>query len=144
MNTSKKRTPRFAFFQVCDKHDVMTKYNFFSAQLRFVANRTVCESGDVKSKIDQLLAIADAVEGGNENFFIAAENLKIASRALAGVAGFLHQHILPEVIADANTAGEKQVRWTIDACMEMMAQLMTHAELSPDAKGLFITLPPLN
>lgn len=122
----------------------MTNYKFFVAQLRFVANRTKCESGDVARKIDALLAIADEVERGNSNFFIAAKNLRNTSRALAGVAGFLQQHILPEVIADANAMGEKQVRWTIETCMALMAKLMTHAELTKDAQDLYITLPPID
>lgn len=109
-----------------------------------MANRTKCESGDVARKIDALLAIADEVDRGNGNFFIAAKNLRNTSRALAGVAGFLQQHILPEVIADANVTGEKQVRWTIETCMALMAKLMTHAELTKDAQDLNITLPPVD
>ena len=122
----------------------MTNYKFFVAQLRFVANRTERESGDVACKVDALLVIADEVDGGNRKIFIAAKNLRNTSRALAGVAGFLQQHILPEVIADANVTGEKQIRWTIETCMALMAKLMTHAELTKDAEGLYVTLPPIN
>jgi hypothetical protein len=122
----------------------MTNYKFFAAQLRFVANRTKCESGDVARKVEALLAIADEVDGENRNFFIAAKDLRDTSRALAGVAGFMQQHILPEVIADQNSAGEKQVRWTIETCMALMAKLMTHAELTKDAQDLHVTLPPID
>lgn len=122
----------------------MTNYNFFIAQLRFVADRTERESEDVARKVDALLAIADELERGGGTFFIAAENLKIASRALAGVAGFLQQHILPEVVANANATGEKQVRWTVETCMALMAKLMTHAELTKDAQDLRVSLPPVD
>lgn len=121
----------------------MTDYNFFIAQLRFVANRTERESDDVSRMMDALLSLADDIDKGDGTFFVTAEELKITSRALAGVAGFLQQHILPEVVAAANGAGEKQVRWSIETCMALMAQLMSHAELSKGAEGLGVTLPPL-
>jgi len=120
----------------------MTDYDFFTAQLRFVANRTERESDDVACMMDALLSIADDVEKGNGTFFLTAPKLRIAARALAGVAGFLQQHILPEAVAAANAAGEKQLRWTIETCMAVMAQLMTHAELTKDAQDLHVTLPP--
>lgn len=121
----------------------MTDYDFFTAQLRFVANRTERESDDVACMMDELLRIADVIEIGSGTFFVTASNLRIAARALAGVAGFMQQHILPEVIAAGNAAGEKQVRWTVETCMAMMAQLTTHAELTKDAQDLDVTLPPV-
>jgi len=122
----------------------MNRYDFFSAQLRFVANRTDRESDDVACMMDQLLSIVDVLEQGHDNFFVTAPELKITARALAGVAGFLQQHILPEAIAAQNTTGEKQLRWTIESCMTMMAQLMSHAELTDGADGLRITVPAVD
>lgn len=122
----------------------MNTYQFFIAQLRFVAKRTDRESDDVACMMDELLSIIDVLEGGVDNFFVAKSKLKITARALAGVAGFLQQHILPEAVAAQNTVGEKQIRWTIETCMAAMAQLMAHAELSDDTDGLRITLPAVD
>ena len=121
----------------------MTKYDFFVAQLRFVAKRTERESDDISCMMDALGAISDQLSQGNENFFVPAKSLRMSSRALAGVAGFLQQHILPEAINAGNVAGEKQIRWTVETCMALMAKLLTHAELTHDAEGLNVTLPPL-
>lgn len=122
----------------------MSRYDFFIAQLRFVVNRTDRESGDVACMMDALMEISDALEGENENFFVPAFRLRSTARALAGVAGFMQQHILPEAVAAHNRLGEKQVRWTIETCMTWVAKLMTHAELTKDAEGLSLFLPPLN
>ena len=81
----------------------MTNYDFYIAQLRFVATRTARESDEVACSVDALLQLA---------------------------AG--------------NAAGEKQVRWSIEASMAMMAQLTTHAELTHDAQDLSVTLPPVS
>ena len=120
----------------------MTDYDFFTAQLRFVANRTERESDDVACMMDALLSISDEIKVGQGIFFVATSDLRMTARAFAGVAGFLQQHILPEVTAVGNAVGETQVRWTIETCMTVMAQLTTHAELSKDAEGLQVTLPP--
>lgn len=120
----------------------MTDYSFFIAQLRFVATRTERESQDVARMMDALEHIADEIERSECDFFVAPEDLRITARALAGVAGFMQQHILPEVVAAKNDLGESQVRWTIETCMSSMADLMTHAELTHDAEGLTVSLPP--
>lgn len=122
----------------------MSKYDFFIAQLHFVVSRTDRESGDVACMMDALTEISDALEGKNEIFFVPHFRLRSTARALAGVAGLMQQHILPEVIAAQNRVGEKQVRWTIETCMTWVAKLMTHAELTKDAEGLSLSLPPLN
>lgn len=120
----------------------MPGYDFFIAQLRFVARRTDRESGDVSCMMEILEAISDKIEAGDEFFFIPPNDLRAAARALAGVAGFLQQHIIPEVVAAKNTSGEKQVRWTVDTCMSMVADLLAHAEMTHDSEGLTLTLPP--
>lgn len=120
----------------------MPGYDFFIAQLRFVANRTDRESGDVLYMMEILEAVCGQIEGGRKNIFFAPKDLRLAARALAGVAGFLQQHIIPEVVAAKNTLGEKQVRWTIDTCMFMVAELLAHAELTHDKEGLSLSMPP--
>lgn len=120
----------------------MTRYAFFISKLRFVADRTSRESGDVFAMMRILDLMIRDFEAGAENFFVPPEDLKICARALAGVAGFYQQHILPEVLAAQNSKGEREVRWTIDTCMTMMSQLLTHAELRQGREGLLITLPP--
>lgn len=121
----------------------MTDYKFFTAQLRFVANRTERESQDIVCMMEKLLSIADHIDEKNKFFFVAENDLQMTARALAGVAGFLQQHILPEVTAAGNAKGETQVRWTIDTCMAIMAQLTSHAELATDSHGITVTLPPV-
>ena len=121
----------------------MTDYKFFTAQLRFVAKRTERESNDIDCMMDILLSIADNIDEKNKTFFVRAKDLKITARALAGVAGFLQQHILPEAKSAGNTRGESQVRWTIDTCMVLMAKLMSHAELTHETEDLTVTLPPV-
>jgi len=120
----------------------MTEYAFFTSQLRFVARKTDRESEDVDAMMAALERIADKIDTGVNYFFVEKNNLRITARALAGVAGFLQQHILPEIIADKNELGEAQVRWTIDACMTMMANMMTFAELNDDAKDMDVKLVP--
>ena len=68
--------------------------------------------------------------------------MRIAARALAGVAGFLQQQILPEVVAAENKFGEVQIRWVIDTSMSVMANLMAHAETSKDSEDYEVVLPP--
>lgn len=121
----------------------MTNYDFYIAQLRFVANRTARESDQVACSVGALLQFADDIAQGNGIFFVPANSLKTTARALAGFAGFLQQHILPEVVAAGNAAGETQVRWSIETSMAVMTQLTTHAELTDDAQALRVTLPPV-
>lgn len=119
----------------------MTEYAFYTAQLRFVANKTPRDDAEVAAMMSSLQNIAEQIDAGAKKFHVAAKDLRIAARALAGVAGFLQQHILPEAVAAGNTAGEAQLRWSIDNSMAMMAQLTTHAELTKDKEDLDVTLP---
>lgn len=120
----------------------MNEYAFFTSQLRFVARKTDRESKDVDAMMSSLERIADKIDTGVNYFFVEKNDLRTTARALAGVAGFLQQHILPEIIADNNARGEAQVRWTIDGCMAMMANMMTFAELNDDAKDMDVKLAP--
>jgi len=121
----------------------MNAYNFYTAQLRFVAAKTHRENDDIDRMMNVLHSIADQIDQG-EMFQVEANRIRLGARALAGVAGFLQQHILPEVILQKNMSGEKQVRWTIDTSMSLMAKMMTHAEMTHDQEPLALTLgaPP--
>ena len=90
-----------------------------------------------------LLRIADEIEKTNR-FRVEYEDARYTGRALAGVAGFLQQHILPEVIAAKNDLGERQVRWVIDTSMSMLATLTVHAETMKNNEPCEITLPAIS
>ncbi|WP_217696102.1 hypothetical protein [Insolitispirillum peregrinum] len=90
--------------------------------------------------MDVLLAIASQVEAQG-SYTVKAGDLRLAARALAGVAGLLQKHVLPEVVAAGNGRGEAQVRWTIDTSMEAMTILMTHADAPEGASDRTIALP---
>lgn len=121
----------------------MNGYPFFTAQLRFVAAKTHRENDDIDQMMNVLHSIADQIDEGGM-FQIQANRIRLGARALAGVAGFLQQHILPEVISQKNLRAEKQIRWSIDTSMSLMAKMMTHAELTHDKDPLKLTLdaPP--
>jgi len=118
----------------------MSQYIFFTAQLRFAASKTERATTDIDVMMDVLSDIAAQIDA-DESFTVNAQNMRIGARALAGVAGFLQQHILPEAIAAKNNLGERQVRWTIETSMALMATMMTHAEMTHDQEPLKLTLP---
>ena len=118
----------------------MNRYDFFTAQLRFAASKTERITPNIDAMMDVLLSFADQIDA-DETFTVDAQNMRLGARALAGVAGFLQQHILPEVIAAKNNVGERQVRWTIETSMALMATMMTHAEMTHDQEALELTLP---
>ncbi len=119
-----------------------SEYNFFISHLRFVANKTQASTPDVDAMMAALLRIADEIENTGR-FRVEYEHARYAGRALAGVAGFLQQHILPEVIAAKNDLGERQVRWVIDTSMSMLATLTMHAETVENDEPFETSLPPL-
>ena len=118
----------------------MSQYNFFTAQLRFAVSKTERTTAVIDEQMNVLSSIADDVDRCGR-FSVDANHVRIGARALAGVAGFLQQHILPEVIAARNIIGEKQVRWTIDTCMSLMAAMMVHAETTSDQEAIELALP---
>jgi len=115
-------------------------YGFLAAHLRFVAAKTAPETAEVAAMMAELKRIAAEVEADG-GFTVPADRLRLAGRALAGVAGFLQQHILPEAVAAGHGPGEAQVRWVIDTCMEMMTTLTVHADAGGDAESLTLALP---
>lgn len=125
----------------------MSEYGFFIAHLRFVATRTERDDPDVSAMVDQLQRISDAVENTG-GFSVPVDKLDTAGRALAGLAGFLQQKILPEVMAAGNTTGERQVRWVIDTSMNLMSSLLARAgsseatEAHDSSESMVFKLPP--
>ncbi len=119
----------------------MSDYAFYAAHLRFIARTTDRSDPAVAAMMEDLGRVAEAVERRGA-FTVPADRLRTTARALAGVAGFLQQHILPETVSAGNAVGEAQVRWVIDTSMEAMAVLMSHAEVSGDATDRVVDLPP--
>ena len=118
----------------------MSQYDFFTAQLRFAATKTERVSSEIDDMMQVLSSIADQIDD-REMVVVDARNVRLGARALAGVAGFLQQRILPEVVAAKNNVGERQVRWTIETAMSLMATMMTHAEMTHDRDPIELTLP---
>ncbi len=117
------------------------RYAFFVRHLRFVTQRTPRDDADTDAMMAALERIARSVEAQGNAFTVPAGEARLAGRALAGVAGFLQQHILPETVTHGHTRAEKQVRWVIDLAMSSMTSLTTHAELADDNEPFTITLP---
>ena len=131
----------------------MSRYAFYTAHLRFLADRTERINAEVAEMMDILQAVAAQIEaepsetpaGGDKvvtaGFTLKAAQLRLGARALAGVAGFLQKQILPEVVANQNTVGERDVRWVIDTSMALTSKILMHAEITKDAEDLTLSLP---
>jgi hypothetical protein len=111
-------------------------YGFFAAFLRFVANRADRADTQVRETVDILSAAADSFDQGG-TFAVPAERIERAARAFAGFAAFLQKQILPETIANGHTGAEKQIRWSVDAAMEAVNQLV-----KAEGKPATVRLPP--
>ncbi len=118
----------------------MGDYNFYAGYLRFAAAKTAPDTPEIEEMMAELNRIADILEN-EASFVVEADKLRISARALAGVAGFLQEHILPEVVAAENMLGEAQTRWVIDTSMSLMASLMAHAEGTKDSENYPVVLP---
>ena len=118
----------------------MSNYNFYAGYLRFVAQNTTADTPEIRDMMAELGYIANILEQ-EVTFTVEQNKLHITARALAGVAGFLQQHILPEIIDAKNFSGEREVRWVIDASMTVMSNLMVHAELANNSDGFLVELP---
>jgi hypothetical protein len=125
------------------KTSKMTDYNFYAGYLRFAADKTERETPEIEAMMAELVRLAEILEH-ESRFKVEASKLRITARALAGVAGFLQQHILPEVVAAGNETGEAQTRWVIDTSMSIMANLMAHAETTNDSENYEVVLPDIN
>lgn len=119
----------------------MSDYGFYANFIRYIVGKTMRDNDEIAAMMDELTAISEVLEFRG-NFIIKADNLRVAGRALAGVAGFLQQHILPETIANENKTAETQVRWVIDTSMRLVAEILAHAETTKDGEDYQATLPP--
>ncbi|MGE4529589.1 MAG: hypothetical protein AB7D00_14590 [Rhodospirillaceae bacterium] len=117
-------------------------YGFYAACLRFVARRTDAVTPEIAAMMRDLEEIAVGVEAEGA-IVVAPARLSGAARALAGVAGMLQQHILPEAVAAGDAAAEARVRWMIDASMEAVAALSAQAQLAAADDAVRLALPPL-
>ena len=131
----------FSFARSIAKVPGMSDYDFFVRQLRFVAGRTDRDDPEIDRRMRALEAVADRVAEGAAEITVPAAELRDTARALAGMAGLFQQALLPEVVAAGDPRAEAQVRWTIDTCMEMMAALQTHADLTGDTEDRTLPLP---
>jgi len=108
-----------------------TDYGFYVAMLRFMARRVKNEENqddnDVLVMMQDLESAASVIEDKGV-LIVKNSNLRSSARALAGVAGILQKHILPETIAAQNKEHEERVRWMIDTSMAMVANLTVRAE----------------
>ncbi len=119
-------------------------YGFYVACLRFMARRTDAETPDIATMMADLEEAAACIEAKG---VLVVENLRLRStaRALAGVAGVLQKHILPETVAAGDATHEARVRWMIDTSMALVANLTVRAECltEDDPSSVFETeLPP--
>ena len=117
-------------------------YDFYLRHLRFMARTTAHGDPAVVAMMDRLRLVADGLAANGDRYVVEGRHLRLTARALAGLAGFLQQQILPEVVAAGNPVGERQVRWVIDTSMETMAALMIHAETTADRDDYTVVLPP--
>ena len=120
----------------------MADYQFYTGILRFVAQTAARDDAKVAVMMDCLNRMADAIDA--EGCFAIPLDLRgIYTRALAGVAGFLQDRILPEAVANQNKLAEVQIRWSVDTAMTQMTHLVklqAHGDLEPQA--LFVLPPP--
>lgn len=115
-------------------------YGFYTGILRFIANRTdTAADGRAATMMGLLLDAAATIERDG-TLTVAAVRLEDTARAFAGVAGVLQQQILPAAVGAGNAAGERQIRWAVDASMDIVRQLLAAAADQPP-KDAQVTLP---
>ena len=118
----------------------MSEYKFYAGYLRFVASKTTPATTEISDMMAELNRIAEILEV-SDTFTVDKNKLRMTARALAGVAGILQQHILPEVTRAMNKVGEVHIRWVIDTSMDLMSNLMVHAELAGGVDDFIAILP---
>lgn len=123
-------------------------YSFYVSTLRFMSHKVMDEGdGEGKDLVVMMRDLENAASCIEEQGKLVVDNtaLRSVARALAGVAGILQKHILPETIAAENKEHEDRVRWMIDTSMAMVANLTVRAECltDDDPSTTFTTeLPP--
>lgn len=107
----------------------MSDYSFFTAMLRFVADKSASSGVDdprTLAMMAQLRRTAEAVEAGTR-ITVTADHLELAGRAYAGFAAFLQKQILPEAVAHGHAQAEAQLRWAVDTAMAMVSTVLARA-----------------
>lgn len=118
----------------------MSNYDFYVSHIRFIVGKTERSNDAVSNMMAGLSNFADQIDAGSE-ISIAGDSASSLGRGLAGVAGFLQQHILPEAVAADNKPAEHQVRWVIDTSMALMATLTVHADTRGNDENCSLKLP---
>ena len=117
----------------------MADYGFYAGILRFVASTSARTEPRIALMMECLDAAAAAIET-QQSFPVAYDQRESYARALAGVAAFLQERILPETVAENNKTAELQVRWAVDRSLEAMSRILT-AQSEGDTETLTITFP---
>ena len=118
----------------------MADYDFYAGILRFVANTSERTDPRIAAMMECLDQAAAAIEAA-QSYAIPFDQRENYARALAGVAAFLQQRILPETIAEQNKQAEQQVRWAIDTSMETMTHVLSN-QAAGNQDVLTVTFPP--
>lgn len=118
----------------------MAQYDFYAAILRFVASTATRTDPRVVAMMENLESAAQEIEQ-SESFCVIETHREISARALAGVAAFLQERILPETIADKNLEAETQVRWAVDASLDALNQIL-RAQAQGHCEPVSIVLMP--
>ncbi len=101
----------------------MADYDFYAAILRFVASTATRTDPRVATMMECLELAADYVDSDGY-FRVEADQRELFARALAGVAAFLQERILPETVGEGNKEAETQVRWAVDTSLDALNQIL--------------------
>ena len=119
----------------------MAGYDFYAGIIRFVVRTSARIDPKVASMMECLDSVAAAIET-SDRFEVPLDKRDLYARALAGVAGFLQDRILPETIADNNKKAETQIRWAVDTSFASMSILLKLQGLQDPQPLVTIALPP--
>ena len=103
-------------------------YGFYAGILRFVAKKTESDDREIKVMMGHLSGIATAIEHSGR-FVVERANCESAARAIAGVAKFLQERILPEALAAGNEGAVNQLKWAIETSLALGSELVKRITL---------------
>lgn len=98
-------------------------YQFLADMMRFVAAKTQADSDDIRTMMFHLRAVADQVGQGPE-IVIATRDARYVARALAGVAAFLQDRILPEALAESNETAIAQIKQAAQLSLQLSGLIL--------------------
>jgi len=120
----------------------MADYDFYASILRFVASTATRADARIAALMDCLDFAADTVDAEG-CVKVPFDRRELFARALAGVAAFLQERILPETIGEGNKQAEIQVRWSIDTSLDAVNQILrAQADGNLDPVVVVFTPPP--